>query len=223
MSEAPTSSPERREASLSVYHERHGRWIRALQWLLRRLLRVQVVGLEHWERVDGAALVIANHVSFLDGILLAIIAPRPLMFGITPDFALKRPWCWLFDLLRWVHIIDYRAIDPGTPHAIRCLMQYVRAGGWSALFPEGKVGNGLEPGPMFAGAGFIAERTGAVLLPVRISGAECSIFSRYPGKRRVRPAITLTVYPAAQLPNAEGRNRNEQRRRLSEHVERLLG
>ncbi|HXH02654.1 MAG TPA: 1-acyl-sn-glycerol-3-phosphate acyltransferase [Candidatus Competibacteraceae bacterium] len=203
--------------------QHHRPLARGLQRLLRLVLRVRVEGLENWRDVQGPALVIANHVSFLDGILLAAIAPCPLMFGITPEFAERQPWNAIFRLLRRGRLIDFRSIDPTTPHAIRCLMEHIRHGGWSALFPEGRVGNGIDPGPMFAGAGFIAERTGAVLLPVRISGAERCIFSRYPHRRHPWPRIIMTVYPPARLSSVEGRTRNEQRRHLSEQVERLLG
>ncbi|HEY0907505.1 MAG TPA: 1-acyl-sn-glycerol-3-phosphate acyltransferase, partial [Methylophilus sp.] len=75
-----------------------------LRGLSRLLFRVRINGLEHVPAGDGL-LIIANHESFLDGLLLGLFLPRRATFVVHSD-VLKRP------LFRWVlKLTPHLAVD----------------------------------------------------------------------------------------------------------------
>ncbi|MFA7655028.1 1-acyl-sn-glycerol-3-phosphate acyltransferase, partial [Acidithiobacillus thiooxidans] len=45
-----------------------------------------------WPQQDQPAIITPNHASYLDGPLLALLTPRPLLFGVDPDFSTQEPW-----------------------------------------------------------------------------------------------------------------------------------
>jgi len=67
-------------------------------WLVKQpikwLFRVNVHGLANLENVGERALIVANHASFLDGILLALFLPTQISFAIDPKY-FYRWWMWL--------------------------------------------------------------------------------------------------------------------------------
>ncbi len=65
-----------------------------MQWLkgfialvLRFLFRVEVEGLEHYRQAGKRVIIVANHTSFLDSVLLSIFLPEQLTFAINTQMA----------------------------------------------------------------------------------------------------------------------------------------
>ena len=58
-----------------------------VRWLLTRLYRVEVKGLEYYQRAGGRVLIVANHTSYLDGVLLYAFLPDKLTFAINTYIA----------------------------------------------------------------------------------------------------------------------------------------
>ena len=157
--------------------------------LLELFFRVEVRGLEHVRAAGDRVLVVANHVSFLDAVLLAAFLPDKLTFAVNSHIARKR-------LIRpFLSLADTFALDPTNPLAVRELINRLRAGGKIVLFPEGRITVTGALMKVYEGPGMIAEKSGAQILPVRIDGAQYTYFSRLRGKVRLRlfPHIRLTV------------------------------
>ena len=55
-----------------------------LRWLLLRFYKVQVTGLEEIEKLDENVIIVANHTSFLDVILLWAFLPKDLADSSKP-------------------------------------------------------------------------------------------------------------------------------------------
>src|SRR5438034_11812498 len=64
---------------------------RSARFLLGWLYRVRLEGFEHYAAAGERVLIIANHISFLDAVLLAAFLPDRLTFAIDPTIA--GPWC----------------------------------------------------------------------------------------------------------------------------------
>jgi acyl-[acyl-carrier-protein]-phospholipid O-acyltransferase/long-chain-fatty-acid--[acyl-carrier-protein] ligase len=163
--------------------------------LLRLVYRVEVRGLEHYAAVTGPAVIVVNHVSFLDGVLLAAFLPGRPIFAIDTFVAQRwwaRPATWLVDVL---------TLDPTNPFALRDAVRAVAGGGRCVIFPEGRITVTGALMKIYEGPGLIADRAHAPIVPVRIDGAQYTPFSRLRGKVRRRwfPRITLTVMPARDL------------------------
>lgn len=174
------------------------RWShRALAWSASKVLRVNQSGLDALPVSRAGVLLVANHISLLDGILMCIFVPRPMLFCITGDFALKQPAKAVFDLLGWITGSRYIALDPERPFRMRKVFDALKAGGTVMLFPEGKISDTGELQPLQPGLMRTIERTRAITVPVRINGLATSVFGRAPAaKRRILPPVSIVAQRA---------------------------
>lgn len=190
-------------------------------WLLRAYAkffhRITVTGLEHYPPHGEHAIVVPNHLSFADGPLLAAFLPGSKAFAIDAQVA-KRWWVWPF-LVRMPVI----RVDPRNPFAIRTMIQEVRDGTRLVLFPEGRISETGGLMKVYDGAGMIADKAAAKLVPVRIEGTQFTRLSYLRGKLRRRwfPRISITVLPPLSLslnPAQLGRPRRHEAARLLRDV-----
>ncbi len=180
------------------------------RWLLRNVLglayRVRVTGLEHYAAAGKRVLIVANHTSFLDAALLAVFLPDRLTFAVNTEIA-KR-W-WMKPLLM---IVDAFPLNPTNPYSLKSLIRYIEQDKRAAIFPEGRITLTGSLMKIYPGPGLVADKSGAMVLPVRIDGAQYTPFSRLRGRVRLRwfPPITLTILPPRRLeipPETRGRER----------------
>jgi acyl-[acyl-carrier-protein]-phospholipid O-acyltransferase/long-chain-fatty-acid--[acyl-carrier-protein] ligase len=168
--------------------------------ILRLAYRVDVRGIEHYKAAGDRAVIVVNHVSFLDPILLATFLPDRPMFAINTFIA--RQW-WVRPFLPLVRAFP---IDPTNPLAMKGLVRAVQGGAKCVIFPEGRITVTGALMKIYEGPGLIADRAGAPLVPIRIDGAQYTPFSRLRGKVRTRwfPKITVTILPPQQIAVSDG-------------------
>jgi acyl-[acyl-carrier-protein]-phospholipid O-acyltransferase/long-chain-fatty-acid--[acyl-carrier-protein] ligase len=166
-----------------------------LRTVLRLAYSVRVTGLEHYAQAGNRVLIVANHTSFLDAALLAVFLPDRLTFAVNTEIA-KR-W-WMKPLLR---IVDAFPLNPTNPYSLKSLIRYIEQDKRAAIFPEGRITVTGSLMKIYPGPGLVADKSGAMLLPVRIDGAQYTPFSRLRGRIRLRwfPPITLTILPPRRL------------------------
>ncbi|MFD1951223.1 acyl-[ACP]--phospholipid O-acyltransferase [Sphingomonas arantia] len=162
-----------------------------IRGLLVLLYRVDVHGAENMPQPGERAVVVVNHVSFLDGLLLAAFLPGKPTFAVATRIAQAwwvRPFLGMFDAF---------PVDPTNPMAAKAMVKAVREGRTLVIFPEGRVTVTGALMKVFDGPGMIADKAEAPIVPVRISGAQYTPFSRLRGKVRLRmfPKIDLTILP----------------------------
>lgn len=182
--------------------------------VLKALYRVEVNGLDHYQKVSNKAVIIANHTSFLDGLLLGAFLPHQLTFAINTHVAKKwwvRPVFFLFDLL---------TIDPTNPMATKSLVREVRKGRRIVIFPEGRLTVTGALMKVYEGPGTIAHLSNAPILPIRIEGAQFTPFSRLKGILKLRwfPKITLTIEEPVKLTTPDGMSTRNRRQWLAEEL-----
>lgn len=167
----------------------------SLRWVFKLAFRAEVHGLENWQAVGDKAVIVVNHVSFLDGALLAAFLPEKPLFAINTHIAAK--W-WMKPFLT---LVEAFPMDPTKPLSMKGLIKEVAKGRKCVIFPEGRitVTGGLMK--VYEGPAMIADKADADVLPVRIEGAEFTFFSRLKGTVRQRwfPKITLTILPPRRL------------------------
>ncbi|HNP27152.1 MAG TPA: MFS transporter, partial [Nitrosomonas sp.] len=166
-----------------------------LRWIFHVCYRLDIKGAEHFRKVDGKTIIVANHLSFLDAALIGASIPHHVSFAINTHMA--RRW-WLRPFL---FLADTIALDPANPMSTRKLIDRVRRGRRIVIFPEGRLTVTGSLMKIYEGPAMIADKTAAQVLPVIISGAQYTPFSRLRGKVRIRwfPKITLTVMPPLQF------------------------
>ncbi|MBV9824472.1 MAG: acyl-[ACP]--phospholipid O-acyltransferase [Alphaproteobacteria bacterium] len=164
--------------------------------VLRLAYRVEVIGLEHLAAAGERAIIVPNHVSFLDGPLIAAFLPGNPMFAI--DTAQAARW-WARPLLAGA---DIYPMDPTRPMATKSLVKALRAGRQCVIFPEGRLNvTGGALMKVYDGPALIADKGDASVVPVRIDGVEFTPFSRLGGRLRRRwfPKVTITLYEPRRL------------------------
>ncbi|RJF80462.1 acyl-[ACP]--phospholipid O-acyltransferase [Oleomonas cavernae] len=163
--------------------------------LLRLAFRVEVTGVENIAKAGDKVVIVANHASALDAPLLAAFLPGTPKFAATAKDA-EGFWARLLGKL-----IKIFPVDTSKPMAVKALISAVEHGTPMIIFPEGRVTvtGGLMK--VYEGPGMVADRAGATILPVRIEGAEYSLFTRLSGKqhRRLFPKITIHVLEPRRL------------------------
>jgi acyl-[acyl-carrier-protein]-phospholipid O-acyltransferase/long-chain-fatty-acid--[acyl-carrier-protein] ligase len=184
------------------------------RWLLRHVLRlaygVRVTGLEHYAQAGRRVLVVANHTSFLDAALLAVFLPDRLTFAINTE--VSKRW-WMQPLLK---IVDAFPLNATNPYSLKSLIRYIEQDKRAAIFPEGRITVTGSLMKIYPGPGPIADKSGAMLLPIRIDGAQYTPFSRLRGRIRLRwfPQITLTILPPRRF-EIPREIRGRERRRIA--------
>ncbi len=158
---------------------------------LRFAYRVEVRGLENLRSAGERVVVVANHVSFLDALLVAAFIPDRPVFAINTFMA--RKW-WVRPFLG---LVEAFPLDPTNPMSVRSLTRRVREGRVCVIFPEGRLTRTGALMKIYEGPGMVADRSDAAVVPLRIDGAQYTPFSKMKGKVRLRwfPKITMTILP----------------------------
>ena len=175
--------------------------------ILKLLYRVEVKGLEHYRAAGNRVLIIANHTSFLDGVLLTVFLPGKLNFAINTEISKN----WYSNLVK--PFVGLFVLDPMRPFSVRSMIRYLQEDRRVAIFPEGRITMTGALMKIYHGSGLIADRAGANVLPVRIQGAQYTPFSRLRGRIKLRwfPKIELSILPPRQI-TAPASIRGRQRR-----------
>lgn len=173
--------------------QRARRWIKIF---LEKWFRIEVKG---QYQANSHSVIIANRASIIDVLLLSVFLPERLTLALHPDMFKK---IWVKTLLFFADVI---VVDPGSAQATRILIRAIRAGKRCLLFPQGLLRQQEDSLKAFAGPGLILQKVGAEVIPVRIEGAEHSIFSNSKNKYLIRifPKITLHILPAQKLSQSE--------------------
>jgi len=185
------------------------------------------VEVEHPERlpVDGPVIVAANHVSFLDSVLLMFALPRPVSFLGKAEYTDNPVTRWLFC---GAGMIPVRREHPADlPRAFDEVAEVLDRGEVVGVFPEGTRSRDGMLHRGHVGAAHLALSTGAPIVPVGIVGTDRVLPT---GARLVRPFRHVTITLGAPISTdalGYSRSTNRSRRdvtdRVMSEVRRLCG
>jgi acyl-[acyl-carrier-protein]-phospholipid O-acyltransferase / long-chain-fatty-acid--[acyl-carrier-protein] ligase len=184
-----------------------------LRRLLSLLYQVEVHGLENYEKAGKRVLIISNHISFLDPLLLGVFLPDEITFAINTQISQK--W-WLKPFLKLSQVFP---MDPTHPISLKALIHHLKNDTKTVIFPEGRITVTGSLMKIYDGTGMVADKSGATILPIRIQGAEYTHFSRLKNIVRLRffPKITITILPPTTI-HAADEIHGKLRRKASGHI-----
>jgi acyl-[acyl-carrier-protein]-phospholipid O-acyltransferase/long-chain-fatty-acid--[acyl-carrier-protein] ligase len=188
-----------------------------LRFIFQILFRVKAPkGNEHL--VADRLLIVANHESFIDGLLLGLFLPISPVFVVHTTIA-KNRW---FKLI--LMMVDYLAVDPTSPMAMKKVIKLVETGRPVVIFPEGRITTTGSLMKVYDGPAFVAVKTGATIVPIRIDGASRSYFSRMSGRypRSLLPRLTITILPPTKLQIPESGTAKVRRRKAGEGMRKIM-
>ncbi len=178
-----------------------------LAFLLRVLYRLEVHGLENVAKAGAHPIIALNHVSFLDAAIALSFLEQEPVFAI--DHGIAQRW-WVRPFLKLTRAMP---LDPTKPMATRTLINAVKSGETLIIFPEGRITVTGSLMKVYDGAGLIADKADAMVVPVRLKGPEATPFSRLDRsqvRRRWFPKVTVTVLEPVKLtvdPELKGKRR----------------
>ncbi|MFV0626685.1 MAG: acyl-[ACP]--phospholipid O-acyltransferase [Alphaproteobacteria bacterium] len=157
--------------------------------------KVEVKGIENLKKIRGRTVVICNHTSFLDAVLLWVHLPDNVFFAINTYVA--KVW-WIKPL---INLCKYVTLDPTNPMSVKHIIEEVKKGKKVVIFPEGRITTTGSLMKVYPGPAVIADKTGANLLPICIEGSQYSIFAKFSDKFKKRPKckIIMNILPPQKL------------------------
>jgi 1-acyl-sn-glycerol-3-phosphate acyltransferase len=155
--------------------------LRFVAWVLANLVyRFRVHGEQHLP-TEGAAVLVCNHVSFVDAILLMAASPRPIRFIMDHRIFQVPVLGWLFRLAKAIPIAP-RAEDPAVYEAAFAAADQVLAeGDLLGIFPEGGITRDGMLQPFKGGLMKIIDQRAVPVVPMALQGLWGSYFSRIEG------------------------------------------
>ena len=152
----------------------------------RVVYRFKVRGDEHIP-TQGAAILVCNHVSFIDPVLLMAASPRPIRFIMDHRIFAMPVLGWFFKLAKAIPIAPQRE-DPGTYElAFERARAMLADGELLCIFPEGAITRDGELGEFKGGVMKLLESNPVPVVPLALQNLWGSYFSRVDGVAMSKP------------------------------------
>ncbi len=161
--------------------------IRFIVWLLTNIVyRVKETGREKIPD-RGPAVLVSNHVSFVDALLIASTSPRPIRF-VMDHTIFKNPLLgWFFKLVKAIPIAPEKVSKEIYDKAFDSVSQALKEGHLVCIFPEGKLTRTGEMNEFKQGIEKIIRRDPVVVVPMALIGLWGSFFSHKEGSAFTKP------------------------------------
>ena len=152
----------------------------------RLMYRFRVQGDEHIP-TQGAALLVCNHVSFIDPLLLMAASPRPIRFVMDHRIFALPVLGWLFRLAKAIPIAPQREDPAIYERAFAAARRALDEGELLCVFPEGAITRDGKLGPFKGGVMKILQTKPVPVVPLALSNMWGSFFSRAGGAAMTQP------------------------------------
>lgn len=184
------------------------------KFLCDKLYRVEVRGLENLQKAGKRAVIVANHISLIDPVLIGVYLPEKFTFAINSQVA-KLWWVRPFLTLSKTY-----SIEPSNAMAAKALISEVKKNKKIVIFPEGRISATGSLMKIYEGPGMIADKADATIVPVRIDGSEYTHFSRVKKLPSMSffPQIIITVMPPVRLDAPEEMHSRQRRKYIGQKL-----
>jgi 1-acyl-sn-glycerol-3-phosphate acyltransferase len=187
--------------------------MRFLCWLLvHTVYRLDKEGIENIPE-EGPALLICNHVSFVDALVILAASPRPIRFVMDHQVFKTPIISFIFKTAKAIPIAPAKEDEALLNAAYDKVAEALEAGDLVGIFPEGRITDNGEIHPFRGGIKRIIDRTPVPVVPMALRGLWGSFFSRKGGPAMTKPfrrgmlskiglAVAVPVPAAAVTPDA---------------------
>ena len=161
--------------------------LRFLAWgLIHTFYRLQKRGVEHIPH-EGAALIVCNHVSFVDPVILMGVSPRPIRFVMDHRIFRTPLISFIFRHTRAIPIAPAREDAAMIERAFAEASAAMQEGELVGIFPEGRITDTGDLYPFRPGVTRILARDPVPVIPLALQGLWGSFFSRKGGPAMSKP------------------------------------
>jgi acyl-[acyl-carrier-protein]-phospholipid O-acyltransferase/long-chain-fatty-acid--[acyl-carrier-protein] ligase len=187
-------------------------WRALFRFYFRTFHGVTVRGLENYRAAGSRVVIVSNHQSYFDASLIAAFLPDNPTFAINT--AQTRVW-WVKPFLG---AVDTFPVDTQSPYALKRMIEAVRDHGRKLMiFPEGRLTRTGALMKVYEGAGLVADKAHARVLPISIDGPRFSPLGKMGGRihRRWFPPLTVHLWPPVDLTPAHAEAMTPRERRMA--------
>lgn len=117
---------------------------------------------------DGPAILVCNHISGVDPLLIQSVCPRMISWMVAKEYTLGPGLRWIFEQIGAIPVERSGRDLSSTRRAMRAL----EAGGVIGVFPEGRIETSRELLPFQTGVALMAVKTGVPVFPAYIDGTQ---------------------------------------------------
>lgn len=174
--------------------------MRFLVWIIVSLLyRVRKQAIEECIPETGPAVIICNHISFVDALVIAACVPRPIRFVMDHQIFKTPVLSFIFRTAKAIPIATEKENPEIKQRAFDSVAEALEKGELVGIFPEGGITRDGELHAFKPGIEKIIKRTPVPVIPLALSGLWGSFFSRKYGKamsqfpKRFRYPIRLSA------------------------------
>ncbi|KRG71594.1 MFS transporter [Pseudoxanthomonas dokdonensis] len=183
--------------------------MRFLSWVLvRALYRLRLHGIEKNVPDEGPALIVCNHVSYMDALILAASIPRPVRFVMYWKIFNIPVMSWIFRTAKAIPIAGARENPALMQQAFDAIDAALAEGEIVCIFPEGALTRDGQIAPFKSGVERILEQRPVPVVPMALKGMWSSMWSRRDSRfgrmrvpRRFRAHVDVVAGPP--LPGAQ--------------------
>ena len=185
--------------------------MRFLIWLLvHTVYRLEKSGLENIPE-SGPAVLVCNHVSYVDALVIAAACPRPVRFVMDHQIFRIPVLSFIFRTGRAIPIASAKEDPARLQQAYDDIAKALEEGDLIGIFPEGAITYDGTLNPFRPGVKKIVDRTPVPIVPLALRGLWGSFFSRHGGPamtkwsrilRRIYSRISLVAGPAVPARDA---------------------
>lgn len=157
--------------------------------------KIEIIGQENFDKCKGGTLIIANHTSLIDGLILSVVFGEKLSFAINTDVTKK---FWVKPFLK---MIKYFPVDNTNVMVVKSIVDEIKKGHIVVIFPEGRITTTGGLMKVYPGPAVIADKSNADILPICIEGVQYSDFSYFGAKTKSKRQrkIKLTILSPRKL------------------------
>lgn len=189
------------------------------RFILKTLFKVEVNGLENLDKAGKRALIITNHTSYLDVLLISAFIDKKITFTVSDQLIEKT-------LVKFMtNLMDVRPLDPRSPFAVKYMAERLQEDRLCMILTEGIIEGGNTRMKIYEGPAMMAVKGNAPVLPIRIDGASHTLFSRVLGKKayfKMFPKITITIQEPVSFQFEETLTTRELREKSSSRLYDIL-
>jgi 1-acyl-sn-glycerol-3-phosphate acyltransferase len=161
--------------------------MRFLCWLLiHSFYRLEKRGLDNIPE-EGPAVIVCNHVSFVDVLVILAASPRPIRFVMDHRIFKTPVLSFIFRTGKAIPIAPAKEDEALLNAAYDRVAEALADGELVGIFPEGRITESGELGEFKKGIQRIVERTPVPVVPLALKGLWGSFFSRQGGAAMTRP------------------------------------
>ena len=161
--------------------------IRFVVWILTNIIyRVKEEGRNNIPE-EGPAVLVSNHVSYVDALLIASTSPRPIRFVMDHNIFKNPLLGWFFRLVKAIPIAPEKVCEKTYRSAFESVSQVLNEGHLVCIFPEGKLTKTGEMNEFKSGIEKIIAKDPVPVIPIGLLGLWGSFFSHKEGSAFSKP------------------------------------